>query len=90
MRDYGTILESILWDIFNISQIFSRFNSDSFFCYSAESSTNPSDITVSDVFQQIDSLDHTQSSNECVICFERKPEVILPCAHSYCPPCIEE
>lgn len=28
--------------------------------------------------------------NECCICLERKPEVSLPCAHSYCTPCIEQ
>ncbi|CAG0915567.1 unnamed protein product [Notodromas monacha] len=27
---------------------------------------------------------------ECCICFERQPEVILPCAHSYCLLCIEQ
>ena len=27
---------------------------------------------------------------ECIICLERKPEVILPCAHAYCTPCIEQ
>lgn len=27
---------------------------------------------------------------ECCICLERKPELILPCAHSYCLPCIEQ
>ena len=27
---------------------------------------------------------------ECIICLERKPELILPCAHSYCTPCIEQ
>jgi hypothetical protein len=27
---------------------------------------------------------------ECCICLERRPEVILPCAHSYCLPCIEQ
>uniref|UniRef100_A0A182N1C2 RING finger protein 141 n=1 Tax=Anopheles dirus TaxID=7168 RepID=A0A182N1C2_9DIPT len=27
---------------------------------------------------------------ECCICLERKPEVSLPCAHSYCTPCIEQ
>ncbi|XP_065347337.1 RING finger protein 141-like isoform X1 [Cloeon dipterum] len=30
------------------------------------------------------------SSVECCICLERKPDVILPCAHSYCLPCIEQ
>lgn len=58
--------------------------------HSAESSSSTSDITMSDVFHQIDSLEHNQGPNECVICFERKPEVILPCTHSYCTPCIEE
>ncbi|XP_055523938.1 RING finger protein 141-like [Wyeomyia smithii] len=28
--------------------------------------------------------------SECCICLERKPEVSLPCAHSYCTPCIEQ
>ncbi|XP_055638054.1 RING finger protein 141-like [Toxorhynchites rutilus septentrionalis] len=28
--------------------------------------------------------------SECCICMERKPEVSLPCAHSYCAPCIEQ
>ncbi|XP_067000317.2 RING finger protein 141 [Anabrus simplex] len=28
--------------------------------------------------------------NECCICLERKPDVMLPCAHSYCLPCIEQ
>lgn len=28
--------------------------------------------------------------SECCICLERKPDVILPCIHSYCRPCIEQ
>ncbi|CAL4070105.1 unnamed protein product, partial [Meganyctiphanes norvegica] len=28
--------------------------------------------------------------DECVICLERRPDVILPCAHAYCLPCIEQ
>lgn len=63
---------------------------DFFHFISAENATNSVDITMSDVFHQIDSLEYTQGTNECVICFERKPEVTLPCAHSYCTPCIEE
>ncbi|KAF2359205.1 Zinc finger C3HC4 RING-type, partial [Trinorchestia longiramus] len=27
---------------------------------------------------------------ECIICLERKPDVILPCAHAYCLPCIQQ
>jgi len=34
-------------------------------------------------------LDGT-SLEECCVCLERKPDVILPCAHSYCLPCIEQ
>ncbi|XP_063607322.1 RING finger protein 141-like isoform X1 [Penaeus indicus] len=30
------------------------------------------------------------SLEECVICLERRPDVILPCAHAYCLPCIEQ
>ncbi len=34
--------------------------------------------------------DEACSLEECCICLERKPEIILPCAHSYCLPCIEQ
>lgn len=30
------------------------------------------------------------SLDECCICLERKPDVILPCTHSYCMACIEQ
>ena len=30
------------------------------------------------------------SLDECCICLERKPDVILPCTHSYCLSCIEQ
>lgn len=39
---------------------------------------------------QRDSAEGGADSNECCICLERKPEVSLPCAHSYCTPCIEQ
>lgn len=41
-----------------------------------------------DVASKANCLD--SSPSECVICFERKPNVLLPCAHSYCLQCIEE
>jgi len=28
--------------------------------------------------------------NACCICFERKPDVLLPCTHVYCEKCIDE
>lgn len=30
-----------------------------------------------------------EPSTECCICLERKQEIILPCAHSYCQRCID-
>lgn len=42
----------------------------------------------------IDNNEATKSSlepfNECCICLERKPDILLPCAHPYCCPCIEQ
>lgn len=39
-----------------------------------------------------DKVDFAKSSSgdECIICLERPQELILPCAHSYCLPCIEQ
>ncbi|XP_052873534.1 RING finger protein 141-like [Anopheles cruzii] len=45
-------------------------------------------ITAADAIPGITSAGSDQ--NECCICLERKPEVSLPCAHSYCMPCIEQ
>ncbi|XP_071548063.1 RING finger protein 141-like isoform X1 [Panulirus ornatus] len=46
---------------------------------------------------QGDGLESTAASGtwgtnleECTICLERRPDVILPCAHAYCLPCIEQ
>lgn len=38
----------------------------------------------------LDSALEGTSLEECCVCLERKPDVILPCAHSYCLPCIEQ
>jgi hypothetical protein len=42
------------------------------------------------VFLQLASDIDPNSLDECCICLERKPDVILPCTHSYCLPCIEQ
>ncbi|XP_058444123.1 RING finger protein 141-like [Malaya genurostris] len=61
----------------------------------------PQHTTASMLMEQVSGIcemdstsnDGGQSSEEgaeCCICLERKPEVLLPCAHSYCTPCIEQ
>ncbi|XP_053663520.1 RING finger protein 141-like [Anopheles marshallii] len=53
----------------------------------------PECTTASILMAQVDSItsvDPDGEHNECCICLERKPEVSLPCAHSYCMPCIEQ
>lgn len=30
------------------------------------------------------------AGEECCICLDRKPEIILPCSHFYCTPCITQ
>ena len=43
----------------------------------------------SKVLEELGGVD-PNSLDECCICLERKPDVILPCTHSYCLPCIEQ
>lgn len=64
---------------------------------SASSSPN---LYPSTVLNQIDekfTFDNAQSTTtadelfeDCIICLERKSEVILPCIHQYCLPCIAQ
>ncbi|VDK63847.1 unnamed protein product [Onchocerca ochengi] len=35
-------------------------------------------------------IDRTPSTNECIICMERKPDIVLPCVHTFCSICIEQ
>ncbi|KHN84447.1 RING finger protein [Toxocara canis] len=37
-----------------------------------------------------DYLNSIGAQSECIICMERAPDTILPCAHSYCLVCIEQ
>jgi hypothetical protein len=55
---------------------------------SASSSPNiyPSTILNDPTFNFNNSSD--DSFDDCIICLDRKPEVILPCLHQFCTPCI--
>jgi Zinc finger, C3HC4 type (RING finger) len=35
-------------------------------------------------------LEAMEQFNECSICMDRQPEVLLPCTHLFCCPCIEQ
>ncbi|XP_026461578.1 RING finger protein 141-like [Ctenocephalides felis] len=61
----------------------------------AGSSQSSHDITTSLLYDKINCVHDDyeklgENLNECCICLERKSEVMLPCAHSYCLPCIEQ
>lgn len=52
-------------------------------------------LTASMLLEKVDNATGCYSGTaekliECCICLERKPDVMLPCAHSYCMPCIEQ
>ncbi|GAB6018415.1 hypothetical protein CHUAL_000130 [Chamberlinius hualienensis] len=50
-----------------------------------------SPLTTSMILEKVSTeAGQTTPLEECCICMERKPELILPCAHSYCVPCIEQ
>uniref|UniRef100_A0A1L8DT47 RING finger protein 141 n=1 Tax=Nyssomyia neivai TaxID=330878 RepID=A0A1L8DT47_9DIPT len=48
------------------------------------------------ILHEVDTITHADATEgqseatECCICLDRKPEVLLPCAHTYCCPCIEQ
>ncbi|CAH1160048.1 unnamed protein product [Phaedon cochleariae] len=52
------------------------------------SSASP-DMTISSILDRV-SESSTESQSECCICFDRKRDIMLPCAHSFCAPCLEE
>ncbi|RZF48985.1 hypothetical protein LSTR_LSTR012468 [Laodelphax striatellus] len=49
-------------------------------------------LTASRLMSEVDRVknDNDQLQLECCICFERKPNTMLPCTHSYCKQCIEQ
>ena len=64
-------------------------------CCSSSSGDNKSSpvpvyMNTSLLLDHVADLDPTAGMEDCCICMERKPEVSLPCAHSYCLACIEQ
>lgn len=47
-------------------------------------------LSTSMILDQIGVKESASDIDECCICMERKPEISLPCAHSYCLFCIEQ
>ncbi|VDO30023.1 unnamed protein product [Brugia timori] len=35
-------------------------------------------------------MDRALTATECIICMERRPDVVLPCVHTFCSLCIEQ
>ena len=66
-----------------------RDNDDDGAAASSSSPRKPRPLLISASMFLDDALEGT-SLEECCVCLERKPDVILPCAHSYCLPCIEQ
>ena len=56
-----------------------------------ESPTIYENIDPKELIERVTSKEIDPNSlDECCICLERKPDVILPCTHSYCLTCIEQ
>ena len=57
-----------------------------------KSSSNPyGSLDPKELIERVTSKEIDPNSlDECCICLERKPDVILPCTHSYCLCCIEQ
>ncbi|KAG5875468.1 hypothetical protein JTB14_016235 [Gonioctena quinquepunctata] len=56
----------------------------------SESTSGEPDLSLSGILNRVEYESKTETPSECCICLERKQDVILPCTHSYCLPCIEE
>ena len=55
--------------------------------------TKPHPLTVAKFSASVfleEALQEGSSLDECCVCLERRPDIILPCAHSYCLKCIEQ
>jgi len=53
------------------------------------------DLNASLLLEKVDAFDtlpvsSQESATECIVCMERQPDVVLPCSHAYCLPCIEQ
>ncbi|CAG9761918.1 unnamed protein product [Ceutorhynchus assimilis] len=81
----------LTYRLLSLSQFLKVFKTFKCQIVAAEQSTSAStlgDLTISTMLHE--SLNSAEIPNECIICFERKQDVTLPCAHSYCTQCIEE
>ncbi|CAG9858418.1 unnamed protein product [Phyllotreta striolata] len=70
-------------------KVFKTFKCQTMAVEQCESNVPEEDITISGILEKVkeSSMD---SQSICCICYERKQEILLPCAHSYCKNCIEE
>ncbi|KAL1509292.1 hypothetical protein ABEB36_004054 [Hypothenemus hampei] len=80
--------------ILSLSQFLKAFNTIKCQIAAVEQSKNKTDENMGFSTLLENALGSIQANdkinNECVICFERKQDVTLPCAHSFCTKCIEE
>lgn len=59
-------------------------------------SSSPNDLYPTALLDQIDgsdgkfNFDKDELFDDCIICLDRKPEVILPCLHQYCLACLTQ
>ncbi|XP_046665120.1 RING finger protein 141-like [Homalodisca vitripennis] len=82
--------------LLNLNQFLKVYKSMSSQCAAAQEGST-ADPSTSDIKQLTTSvlLRHvsgqtSDSAAECCICLERRPDMLLPCAHAYCRPCIEQ
>ncbi|XP_054261140.1 RING finger protein 141-like [Macrosteles quadrilineatus] len=82
--------------LMNLNQFLKVYKSISSQCAAAadqqagSSSADVKQLTTSAVLRHVAATNDADSTTECCICLERRPDMLLPCAHAYCRPCIEQ